>query len=127
MGASTTAIENRTAMAAAARDDTRGMAALVNIGNQLATITAATGGDGSCAASESNSTATRSIVSVLVRATVRRHTRVSYIRLDGSHDDESEGDAASRGAEAPELILRSELSFVMSSSVLLPSPSHNYG
>ncbi|KAK9513927.1 hypothetical protein VZT92_027424 [Zoarces viviparus] len=118
-------------MAAGARNDTRDIAALVNIGNQLATITAGTSMDSSSTASstlcESNSTATRSIVSVLVRATVRRHTRVSYIRLDGSHDDESEGDTASLGAAGPELFLRSELSFVMSSSVLLPSPTHNYG
>lgn len=131
MGASTTAVENRGAMAAGARDDTRDIAALVTIGNQLATITAGTNMDSSSTANtalcESNATATRSIVRVLVRATVRRHTRVSYIRLDGSHDDESEGEAASPGTAAPELLLRSELSFVMSSSVLLPSPSHNYG
>lgn len=131
MGASTTAIENRGAMAAGARDDNRDVAALVTIGDQLATITAGTDIDSSSTANttlcESNTTATRSIVRVLVRATVRRHTRVSYIRLDGSHDDESEGETASLGTAAPELLLRSELSFVMSSSVLLPSPSHNYG
>lgn len=131
MGASTSAVENRGAMAAAARDDTRDMAALVTIGDQLATITAGTNIDSSSTAGttlcESNAAATRSIVRVLVRATVRRHTRVSYIRLDGSHDDESEGETASPGTTAPELLLRSELSFVMSSSVLLPSPSHNYG
>lgn len=128
MGASTTAIENRGAMAAAARDNTGDMAALVTIGNQLATITAGTDMDtANTTLCESNATATRSIVRVLVRATVRRHTRVSYIRLDGSHDEESEGETASPGTEAPELLLRSELSFVMSSSVLLPSPSHNYG
>ena len=122
MGASTTTIENRGA---------RDMAALVTIGNQLATITAETNMDSSSTASttlcESNATVTRSIVRVLVRATVRRHTRVSYIRLDGSHDDESEGETAFAGTAAPELLLRSELSFVMSSSVLLPSQSHNYG
>lgn len=131
MGPSTTAIENRGAMVARARDDNRDMAALVTIGDQLATITAGTDIDSSSTANttlcESNTTATRSIVRVLVRATVRRHTRVSYIRLDGSHDDESEGETASLGTAAPELLLRSELSFVMSSSVLLPSPSHNYG
>lgn len=131
MGASTIATESRGAMAAGARDDTRDAAALVTIGNQLATITAGTNLDSSSIANtalcESNAAATRSIVRVLVRATVRRHTRVSYIRLDGSHDDESEGEAASSRTAAPELLLRSELSFVMSSSVLLPSPSHNYG
>lgn len=118
-------------MAATARDDARDMAALVTIGNQLATITTGTNLDSSSVAGttlcESNTAATRSIVRVLVRATVRRHTRVSYIRLDGSHDDESEGEAALPGTAAPELLLRSELSFVMSSSVLLPSPSHNCG
>ncbi len=131
MGASATAIENCGAMAAGTRDVTRDMAALLTIGNQLATITAGTNTDSSSTANttlcESNTTATRSIVRVLVKATVRRHTRVSYIRLDGSHDDMSEGETASPGTAAPELLLRSELSFVMSSSVLLPSPSHNYG
>lgn len=131
MGANTTASENRGAMAAEARDVTRDTAALMTIGNQLATITAGTNMDSSSVANttlcESNATATRSIVRVLVRATVRRHTRVSYIRLDGSYDDESDGEAASQRTAAPELLLRSELSFVMSSSVLLPSPSHNYG
>ncbi|KAI9533189.1 hypothetical protein NQZ68_025583 [Dissostichus eleginoides] len=111
-------------MAAEARDNSRDMAALLTIGNQLATITAGTNMDSSSTAS---TTATRSIVRVLVRATVRRHTRVSYIRLDGSHDEESEGETAFAGTAAPGLLLRSELSFVMSSSVLLPSPSHNYG
>lgn len=118
-------------MAAGARDNTRDMAALATIGNQLATITAGTNMDSSSTANttlcESNAIATRSIVRVLVRATVRRHTRVSYIRLDGSQDDVSEGETALPGTAAPELLLRSELSFVMSSSVLVPSPSHNYG
>lgn len=131
MGVSTTATDNCGAMAAGVRDDTRDMAALVTIGNQLATITVGTNMDSSSTANttlcESNTTATRSIVRVLVKATVRRHTRVSYIHLDGSHDDVSEGEAASPGNAAHELLLRSELSFVMSSSVLLPSPSHNYG
>lgn len=131
MGASTTAIENHGATAAAARDDTRDTAASVAIGNQLANITAGTNMDSSSTANttlcESNTNATRSIVRVLVKATVRRHTRVSYIRLDGSYDNVSEGETASPGTAAPELLLRSELSFVMSSSVLLPSPSHNYG
>ncbi|KAG7474798.1 hypothetical protein JOB18_017136 [Solea senegalensis] len=116
-------------MVAAAREDTRDTAALVTIGNQLATITAGTNMDSSCIANttlcESNATATRSIVRVLVKATVRHHTRLSYIRLDSSRDDESEGEAVSPRTAAPELLLRSELSFVMSSSVLLPSPSHN--
>lgn len=130
MGASTTAFENRGAMAAGPRDDTRDTAALVTIGNQLATITAGTNMDSSSTANTTlceTNTATCSIVRVLVKATVRRHTRVSYIRLDGSHDDESEGEPASLGTAAPELLLRSEMSFVMSSSVLLPSPSHNSG
>lgn len=131
MGASTTADENLGAMAAGARDDTRDMAAVVTVGNQLATITTGTDMDSSPTANaalcESNTAATRSIVRVLVRATVRRHTRVSYIRLDGYHDDESEGEAAPPGTAAPELLLCSEMSFVMSSSVLLPSPSHNCG
>lgn len=115
MGASTTAIETRGAVAAGGGDD-----AAAIVGNQLDTIT--TGTDALC-----ETAATRSIVRVLVRATVRRHTRVSYVRLDGSHDDESEGEAASPGTTAPELLLCSEMSFVMSSSVLLPSPSHNCG
>lgn len=131
MGASTSAIENHGATAAGARDNTRDMAALVNIGNQLATITAGANMDSSSLANttlcESNATATRSIVRVLVRATVRRHTRVSYVRLDGSHDDESDGEAASPETAPPELLLCSEMRFVMSSSVLLPSPSHNCG
>lgn len=107
-------------------NDSRDVAALVTLGNQLATITSRSNLDCSSIAgispSASDTIPTRTIVRVLVRATVRRHTRTSYIRLDGSHDDESEGEAAS-----PELLLRSELSFVMSSSVLLPSPSHNCG
>lgn len=131
MGASTTAVENRGAMAAGGRDDSRELAALVSIGNQLATITAGTNVDSISIANatlcEGNANTTRSIVRVLVKATVRRHTRVSYSRLDGSHDNESEGESASLGIAAPELLLRSELSFVMSSSVLLPSPSQNYG
>lgn len=131
MGASTTACENHGAMVAGDRDDTRDTAALVTIGNQLATITTGTNLDCSSIANtslcESNTTAARSIVRVLVRATVRRHTRLSYIRLDGSHDDESEGEAATLRTAAPELLLRSELRLVMSSSVLLPSPNHNYG
>lgn len=130
MGASTTATENRGTMAAGGRDNSRELTALVSIGNQLATITAGTNMDcipnANTTLCESNANATHSIVQVLVRATVRRHTRVSYIRLDGSHDDESEGEAAPLEIAAPELLLRSELSFVMSSSVLLPSPSHNY-
>lgn len=117
-------------MAARARDNTRDMAALLTIGNQLATITMGTNMDGlsvSNTLGESNTTATNSIVRVLVRATVRRHTRVSYIPLDGSHDDESESEVASLGTATPELLLCSEMSYVMSSSVLLPSPNHNSG
>lgn len=118
-------------MAAGARNNIRDMAALVTLRNQLATITTRSNLDRSSIPGttlcESNTIPTRSIVRVLVRATVRRHTRLSYIRLDGSHDDESEGEAASLETAPPELLLRSELSFVMSSSVLLPSPSHNCG
>lgn len=128
MGESTTAVEIHGATAAGARDDTSDVAALLAIGDQLATITAGTdAAAGTATLCEGNATGSRSIVRVLVRATVRRHTRVSYVRLDGSHDDASEGETASPGTSAPELLLRSELSFVMSSSVLLPSPSHNYG
>lgn len=131
MGASTTANDHHGAVATEARDDTRDTAALVTIDDHLATIATGTNMDSHSIAStaqcEGNTIATRSLVRVLVKATVRRHTRVTYVRLDGSHDDESEGEAASLGAAAPELLLRSELSFVMSSSVLLPSPSHNYG
>lgn len=73
-----------------------------------------------------NPTATCSFVRVLVRATVQRNTRLSFLALEGS-DDESDAEATSLGSAAPELLLRSELSFVMSSSVLLPSQSNNYG
>ncbi|KAK7886323.1 hypothetical protein WMY93_025944 [Mugilogobius chulae] len=107
------------------------MAALVSLGNQLATITSRSNLDCSSVVGTSLSTShslpTRTLVHVLVRATVRRHTQMSYIRLDGSHDDESEGEAVSLETAPPELLLRSELRFVMSSSVLLPSPSHNCG
>lgn len=132
MEASTAAIEKHGPVAAGVRDnDNRDVAALVTIDDHLASITTGTNMDSSSIASitlcESNTTVTRSFVRVLVRATVRRHTRVTYVRLDGSHNDESEGEAASQQAAAPELLLRSELSFVMSSSVLLPSPSHNNG
>ncbi|MEQ2299679.1 hypothetical protein AMECASPLE_017661 [Ameca splendens] len=118
-------------MAAGARDDTRDMAALVTLGNRLASITTGTnmnrGSIANNTLGESDTTATRSIVRVLMRATVRCHTRVSFIHLDGSYDEESEGEAASPGTLTPELLLCSELSFVMSSSVLLPSPNHNCG
>lgn len=129
MGASTRAIENHGAVAAGARDNTREMSALVAIGNQLATITTGTNLERSYISNPTlgeNST-THSIVRVLVRATVRSHTRVSYMRLDGSNDDESEGEVISPGTTSPELLLCSEMSFVMSSSVLLPSPSNNSG
>lgn len=102
------------------------MAALVTIGNQLATITLGNDVDSSRIANsapcERNTT-----VRVVMKATVRRHTRVSYVYEDGSHDNVSEGESASFGNAAPELLLRSELSFVMSSSVIVPSLSHNYG
>lgn len=100
--------------------------------HQLVTIATGTTRDDCTTAvsavGESGTIVTRSLVRVLVRATVRRHTRVTYIRLEGSHDTESEGEAMSSGAiAAPQLLLRSELSFVMSSSVLLSSPSQNNG
>ena len=98
--------------------------------HQLVTITTARD-DCTMAVStvgDSGTIVTRSLVRVLVRATVRRHTRVTHICLEGSHDTESESEAMSSGAiAAPELLLRSELSFVMSSSVLLSSPSQNNG
>lgn len=131
MGTRTSATENHGAMAARTRHNTRDMAALVTLGNRLTSITTGTNMDrGSIVNStlgESNTTATRSIVRVLMRATVRCHTRVSYINLDGSYDEESEVEAASPGTSTPELLLCSELSFVMSSSVLLPSPNQNCG
>lgn len=118
-------------MAAEARNDTRKMAALVTIGNQLATIALGNDVDSSSRANttlcESNTLANHSTVRVLMKATVRRHTRVSYIYLDGSHDNVSEDESASGETATPELLLRSELSFVMSSSVIVPSLSHNYG
>lgn len=118
-------------MAAGARDDTRNMAALVTIGNQLATITLGNDVDSSSIANttlcERNTVANYSTVRVLMKATVRRHTRVSYIYLDGSHDNVSEDESASGETATPELLLRSELSLVMSSSVIVPSMSHNYG
>ncbi|KAJ3597267.1 hypothetical protein NHX12_000795 [Muraenolepis orangiensis] len=67
----------------------------------------------------------RSLVRVLVNATIRHRTTVTYVRLGGSPGQRGGEGAAS--ARAPELLLRSELSFVMSSSVLLSSPSHSYG
>lgn len=116
-------------MAAGALDDTRNMAAVVTIGNQLATITLGNDVDGNFATNttlcERNTVANRSTVRVLMKATVRRHTRVSYICLDGCHDNASEGESAALGTATPELLLRSELSFVMSSSVIVPSLSHN--
>lgn len=116
---------------AGARDDTRNMAALVTIGNQLATITLGNDVDSSSLANttlcEGNAVANHSTVRVLMKATVRRHTRVSYISLDGSHDNVSEDESAPGETATPELLLRSELSFVMSSSVIVPSLSHNYG
>lgn len=107
------------------------MAALVTIGNQLATITLGNEAGGSRVANtapcERNTVASRTTVRVIMKATVRRRTRVSYVCEDGSHHNVSEGESASFGTAAPELLLRSELSFVMSSSVIVPSLSHNYG
>lgn len=118
-------------MAAGARDDARNMAALVTIGNQLATITLGNDVDSSSIAKttlcERNTVANHSTVRVLMKATVRRHTRVSYIYMDGSHDNVREDESASGETATPELLLRSELSLVMSSSVIVPSMSHNYG
>lgn len=114
VAASTSAVERRGTTVAGPRTVT----ALVSIGHRLAAIAAGTNVD---RAHESGTAATRSLVHVLVRATVRRHTRLSYTPLDGSRDHESEVEAASPGPTAPELLLRSELSFVMSSSVLLPA------
>lgn len=131
MGVCTTAPDYCRTMAAGPRDDTRDMAALATIGNQLATINVGTNMDSSSTAntslSQSNTITNRSIVRILVKATVRHHTRVRYICSDGSQNYVGEDEAASSGTTGPELLLRSELSFVMSSSVLLPSPSHNYG
>lgn len=116
-------------MAAGALDDTRNMAALVTIGNQLATITLGNDVDRNFATNttpcERNTVGNHSTVRVVMKATVRRHTRVRYIYLDGCHDNASEGETASLGTATPELLLRSELSFVMSSSVIVPSLSHN--
>lgn len=118
-------------MAAGAVDDTRNMAALVTSGDQLATITLGNDVDSSSSTDTplrgGDTVANHSTVRVLMKATVRRHTRVSYIYLDGCHDNENEGESASLGTATPELLLRSELSFVMSSSVIVPSLSHNYG
>lgn len=118
-------------MAAGARDDTRNMAALVTIGHRLATVTLGNDVDSSSRVNttlcERNAVANHATVRVLLKATVRQHTRVSYTYVDGSHDNVSEGESASLGTATPELLLRSELSFVMSSSVTIPSLSHNYG
>lgn len=104
------------------------MAAMVSIANQLATITLGNDVDSSVIENttlcERNTVANHSTVCVLMKATV---SRVSYICLDGSHDNGSEDESASGETATPELLLRSELSFVMSSSVIVPSLSHNYG
>lgn len=112
------------AAAAAGRDYYAGKA--VSSANQLATIAVGANRDGSLTTGDA-SAATRSIVRVLVKATVRRRTRVSYVHPDGSHDDVSDGEAAPPGTAAPQLLLCSELNFVMSSALLLPLPSHNCG
>lgn len=98
----------------------------VRSANQPATIAVGANRDGSPTTGDA-SAATRSIVRVLVKATVRRRTRVSYVRPDGSRDDGSDGEAVPPGTEAPQLLLCSELNFVMSSALLLPLPSHNCG
>ncbi|KAG7260703.1 hypothetical protein CRUP_016090 [Coryphaenoides rupestris] len=69
----------------------------------------------------------RSLVHILVNATVRRHTTVTYVRLQEHGSPRGAAAGAGAGVAAPELLLRSELSFVMSSSVLLSSPSHSCG
>lgn len=99
---------------------------VVSSANQLATVTVGPNTDGSPTTSEA-SAATRSIVRVLVKATVRRRTRVSYVHPDGYHDDASDVEVAPPGTAAPQLLLCSELNFVMSSALLLPLPSHNCG
>lgn len=113
-----------TVAAAAGRDYYAGKA--VSSANQLAAIAVGANRDGSLTTDDA-SAATRSIVRVLVKATVRRRTRVSYVHPDGSHDDVSDGEAAPPGTAAPQLLLCSELNFVMSSALLLPLPSHNCG
>ena len=114
-------------MATAATGDTD-VAALATRDDQLAASAGGTNESASCAPVGSGGAALgsvqRSLVRVLVKATVRRHTTVTYVRLGGAR---SGGGAAGQSprARAPELLLRSELSFVMSSSVLLSSPSHS--
>lgn len=99
---------------------------VVSRADQQATVAVEANSDGSPTTSET-SAATRSIVRVLVKATVRRRTRVSYVHPDGYHDDASNVEAAPPGTAAPQLLLCSELNFVMSSALLLPLPSHNFG
>lgn len=94
--------------------------------NQLATISVGANREDSPTTSDA-SAAHRSIVRVLVKATVRHHTRVSYVHGDVSHDDTSDDEATLLGTAAPQLLLCSELNFVMSSALLLPLPSHNCG
>lgn len=99
---------------------------VVSSANQLAAVAVGANRDGSLTTSEASAT-TRSTVRVLVKATVRRRTRVSYVHPDGYHDDASDVVAAPPGIAAPQLLLCSELNFVMSSALLLPLPSHNCG
>lgn len=99
---------------------------VVSSANQLAAVAVGANRDGSLTTSEASAT-TRSTVRVLVKATVRRRTRVSYVHPDGYHDDASDVEAAPPGIAAPQLLLCSELNFVMSSALLLPLPSHNCG
>ena len=121
-------------MATVAMGDTdTDMAALAATDDQVAASAGGTNERNSCATASSVAlcqsgapSVHRSLVRVLVKATIRRHTTVTCVHLGGSRD-ESEGAGASPRAAAPELLLRSELSFVMSSSVLLSSPSHSYG
>lgn len=99
---------------------------VVSRADHQATVAVGANRDGSLTTSETPA-ATRSIVRVLVKATVRRRTRVSYVHLDGYHDDANSVEAAPPGIAAPQLLLCSELNFVMSSALLLPLPSHNCG
>ncbi|CAL8341053.1 unnamed protein product [Gadus morhua 'NCC'] len=119
-------------MATAAMGDTD-VAALATRDDQLAataggTNESASGAAGSgvalCQRGAGAGSAQRSLVRVLVKATIRRHTTVTYVRLGGARNQGGAAGALPR-AGAPELLLRSELSFVMSSSVLLSSPSHS--
>lgn len=122
----TTGDRGGTTLAAEAANGDNYAVKVVSGANQLATVAVGANRDGGPTTSEA-SAATRSIVRVLVKATVRRRTRVSYVHPDGYHDDASDVEAAPPETAAPQLLLCSELNFVMSSALLLPLPSHNCG